>query len=130
MRKRHIFLILSLLLVAGALGTLLWLRHRALPESVRLLPESDAVVFVNVKAIRRVASTGLNAGAIVHEPEYEEFIRETGIDFEGDLDEAAVAVHSIGNGEHRYSEIFNARFDPQKLTAYLRKHAKNVWQYD
>ena len=29
MRKRHIFLILSLLLVAGALGTLLWLRHRA-----------------------------------------------------------------------------------------------------
>ena len=130
MRKRHIFLILSLLLVAGALGTLLWLRHRALPESVRLLPESDAVVFVNVKAIRRVASTGLNAGAIVHEPEYEEFIRETGIDFEGDLDEAAVAVHSIGNGEHRYSEIFNARFDSQKLTAYLRKHAKNVVQYD
>jgi len=56
MRKRHIFLILSLLLVAGALGTLLWLRHRSLPEAVRLLPESDAVVFVNVKAIRRVAT--------------------------------------------------------------------------
>src|SRR5438270_6897542 len=82
MRRRHFFLIASLLLVAGALGTLLWLRHRALPEAVRLLPESDAVVFVNVKAIRRVADTNLSG--VVHEPEYDEFIRETGIDFERD----------------------------------------------
>jgi len=127
MRKRHIFLILSLLLVAGALGTLLWLRHRSLPEAVRLLPESDAVVFVNVKAIRRVANTSL--AGVIHDSEYEGFIRETGIDFERDLDEVAVAVHSIGNNEHRYSEIFNARFDSQKLSDYLRKHAKNVVRY-
>src|SRR3954452_19616217 len=99
MRRRHFFLIASLLLVAGALGTLLWLRHRALPEAVRLLPESDAVVFINVKAIRRVADTGLSAVAIVHDPEYDEFIRETGIDFERDLDEVAVAVHPVGNNE-------------------------------
>ena len=127
MRRRHFFLIASLLLVAGALGTLLWLRHRALPEAVRLLPESDAVVFVNVKAIRRVADTNLSG--VVHEPEYDEFIRETGIDFERDLDEVAVAVHPLANNEHRYSEIFNARFDTQKLLDYLRKHAKNVVQY-
>ncbi len=127
MRKRHIFLILSLLLVAGALGTLFWLRHRALPEAVRLLPQSDAVVFVNVKAIRRVANTSLSG--VVREPEYEEFVRESGIDFERDLDEVAVAVHSIGNNEHRYSEIFNGRFDSQKLSDYLRKHAKNVMRY-
>jgi hypothetical protein len=128
MRKRHIFLILSLLLVAGVLGTLLWLRHRALPESVRLLPESDAVVFVDVGTIRRVAN--INVSGAVREPEYEEFIRDTGIDFERDLDEAAFAVHSIGNNEHRYSEIFNGRFDSKKLGDYLRKHAKNVVQYD
>jgi hypothetical protein len=127
MRKRHLFLILSLLLVAGALGTLFWLRHRALPEAVRLLPQSDAVVFVNVKAIRRVANTSLSG--VVREPEYEEFVRESGIDFERDLDEVAVAVHSIGNNEHRYSEIFNGRFDSQKLSDYLRKHAKNVMRY-
>jgi hypothetical protein len=127
MRRRHFFLIVSLLLVAGALGTLLWLRHRALPEAVRLLPESDAVVFVNVKAIRRVANTSLSG--VVHDPDYEEFIRESGIDFERDLDEVAVAVHPIGNGESRYSEIFNARFDSQKLVDYLRKHAKNVVRY-
>ena len=129
MRRRHIFLILSLLLVAGALGTLLWLRHRALPEAVRLLPESDAVVYVNVKAIRKVAGASLSAAGIVHDPEYEEFIRETGIDFERDLDEVAVAVHPIGNNERRYSEIFNARFDSQKLEDYLRKHSKNVAEY-
>jgi hypothetical protein len=127
MRKRHTFLILSLLLVAGALGTLFWLRHRALPEAVRLLPQSDAVVFVNVKAIRRVANTSLSG--VVREPEYEEFVRESGIDFERDLDEAAVAVHSVGNNEHRYSEIFNGRFDSQKLSDYLRKHSKNVVRY-
>jgi hypothetical protein len=127
MRRRHFFLIASLLLIAGALGTLLWLRHRALPEAVRLLPESDAVVFVNLKAIRRVA--GADMAGVIREPEYEDFIRDTGIDFERDLDEAAFAVHSIGNNEHRYSEIFNGRFDSQKLTDYLRKHAKNVVRY-
>jgi len=129
MRKRHIFLILSLLLVAGALGTLLWLRQRALPESVRLLPESDAYVFVNMKAIRRVAHAKFNGGGIVKEPEYEEFVRETGIDLERDLDDAAFAVHSIGNNEHRYSEIFNGRFDSEKLSSYLRKHATSVARY-
>ena len=127
MRRRHFFLIASLLLVAGALGTLLWLRHRALPEAVRLLPESDAVIFVNVKSIRRVANTNLSG--VVHDPEYGEFIRETGIDFERDLDQVAIAVHPQANGERRYSEIFNARFDTQKLQDYLRKHAKNVVQY-
>ena len=66
MRKRHILLILSVLVVAAALGTLLWLRQRALPESVRLLPESDAYVFVNFKAIRRVANTSLSG--IAREP--------------------------------------------------------------
>src|SRR3954464_11390726 len=117
MRRRHFFLIASLLLIAGALGTLLWLRHRALPEAVRLLPESDAVVFVNLKAIRRVAGADMAGG--IREPGDEDFIRDTGIDFERDLDEAAFAVHSIGNNEHRYSEIFNGRFDSQKLTDYL-----------
>jgi hypothetical protein len=128
MRKRHFFLILSLLLIAGALGTLLWLRQKSLPESVRLLPESDAYVFVNFKAIRRVANTSLSG--IVREPEYEEFIRETGVDPERDLDDAAFAVHSIGNNEHRYSEIFNGHFDSQKLAEYFRKHAKTVVRYN
>jgi len=63
---------------------------------------------------------------VIHDAEYEGFIGETGIDFERDLDEVAVAVHSIGNNEHRYSEIFNARFDSQKLSDYLRKHAR-MW---
>jgi hypothetical protein len=129
MRKRHIVLILSLLLVAGALGTLLWLRQRALPESVRLLPESDAYVFVNLKAIRRVAKTNFSGAGIVKEPDYEEFVRETGVDLERDLDDAAFAVHSIGNNEHRYSEIFNGRFDSQRLADYFRKHAKTVVRY-
>jgi hypothetical protein len=129
MRKRHIFLILSLLLVAGTLGTLLWLRQRALPESVRLLPESDAYVFVNLKAIRHVAKTSFSGMGLVKEPEYEEFVRETGVDFERDLDDAAFAVHSIGNNEHRYSEIFNGHFDSQKLADYFRKHAKSVIRY-
>jgi hypothetical protein len=130
MRKRHFFLILSLLLVAGALGTLLYLRHRALPESVRLLPDADAYVFVNLKTIRHLAGENVSTGGIMKEQEYADFVRDTGIDLERDLDDAAFAVHSIGNGEHRYSEIFNGRFDSEKLSGYLRKRAKNVLRYN
>ncbi len=98
-RRRRLIIALAVLLVVAALGAVVFLRKHAPPESVRLLPEGDAVVHVNLRLLRL-----LGAGAMegfsdsVPEEEYKTFVRETGVRFERDLDEIAIAVHTPGGG--------------------------------
>jgi hypothetical protein len=61
---------------------------------------------------------------VAHDPDYQKFIDATGIVFERDLDEAAFAIHRMAdpngpNGAVAYSEVFQGRFDGQRLAAYL-----------
>ena len=114
-------------------GCLLVRRHAA-PESARLLPECDGVVYLNLRNIHRLTSFS-NAPAQKHEPEYEDFIRQTGFDFERDLEEAALAIH-LGKsangrtGENHYSEVLVGHFDHQRVRAYLKKISQSVDSYD
>ena len=67
-----------------------------------------------------------------HDPEYEQFIQATGFQFERDLDQAAFAIHYAGSatgGETRFSEVFVAHIDGDKLRAYLSKLARSVSSY-
>jgi len=75
---------------------------------------------------------------VLREPDYQNFVEETGFQFERDLDEAAFAVHypqSWGEGtggsasEPRFSEIFVGKIDSGRLTAYLKKLSSTVEDY-
>jgi len=135
MRKRNLWLLIGLLIVVALIGTTIFLRAKGAPEAARLLPESDAVIYLNLKPLRTAFHFGDKP--VNHEPEYEEFVRQTGFQFERDLDEAAVAVHpaevaeSGGSVEaqRRFSEIFIGRFDHDKLTHYLHKISTSVDRY-
>lgn len=136
-RARHITVIVFVVLIAAAIGLAVFLRKRGAPEPARLLPESDAVLYVNLKTVRRLTSFGDKP--VQREAEYEDFVKETGFQFERDLDEAAFAMHTVQRppakkgapptSETRYSEIFVGRFDSGKLGAYLKKISRNVEQY-
>ena len=52
MRRRKLWVALAVLLVAAAIAAVVYLRSRAAPEAARLLPESDAVLFVNLRLMR------------------------------------------------------------------------------
>ncbi len=134
MRKRALWLVIAgVVLGAAAVITLLWTRSAA-PEPVRLLPAADAYVYLDLKPLR---AAGVQLPAVSLEADYQQFVRETGFQFERDLDEAAFAVHLAPTvqlnasqpQETRYSEVFIARFDPARLTAYLRKLASAVEKY-
>jgi hypothetical protein len=61
---------------------------------------------------------------VEHSPEYQQFIDATGIQFERDLDEAALALHRMANakgpnGSVAFSEVFVGHFDGRKLAQYL-----------
>ena len=110
--------ILVLLLLAGAI----YLRKEAPPEAARLLPESDGIVYVNLRPLR--SATHLDQHPVEHAPEYQRFIDATGINVERDLDEAAFALHRMTNpngpnGALAFSEAFTGHFDGRKLAQYL-----------
>jgi hypothetical protein len=125
----------SLLLVAAlivALIVAILLRKAAPPEPARLLPESDAIVYVNLKPLR--LATHFDRTPVKRAPEYQHFVDATGIVPERDLDEVAFALHRMDdpngpNGPVGYSEVFEGRFDGEKLAHYLDSIASSRETY-
>ena len=139
MRIRHTFpIVLVVVVIAAAVTLAVQLRKHAPPEPARLLPGGDAFFYLNLGAARR-ANSGKDLPAVSRDPEYERFIRETGFQFERDLDEAAFAIHypaswpGGGTGgsapEVRFSEVLVGKFFGERLTAYLRQIAQSVENY-
>lgn len=134
MRRRGVLLALLVVLVVAILGVVVYLHRSGPPAAVRLLPEADAILYVNVGRIRLLAPSRQFA-EVVREPAYAAFVAQTGFQFERDLEEAAVAVHlpkSAGSSavadastrEPRFSSVFVARFNAERLIQFLKKHAQ------
>jgi hypothetical protein len=121
MRKRPILVIAGGVLVLTALAVL-YLHVESAPRTTRLLPEADAIVFLNLAPLRR--ATHFDRDPITRSPDFQHFIDATGIVPERDLDSAAFALHTMPdphgpNGPAAFSEIFTGRFDPARLSKYL-----------
>lgn len=133
-RKNYLWAAVAVLIIAGGITTAVLLRKGAAPDAVRLLPECDAVVYINLAPIRLLTDLGKNPPK-TRDPQYEDFVRQTGFEFERDLDRAAFAVH-YGAGskgkpaENRYSEILQGHFDSGRVANYLRKLATGVEPYE
>ena len=133
-RRRNLWIALAVILVIGAIVAALLLRKRAAPDAVRLLPNADAILYVNFEPVRLLTDLGKKPPQN-REPEYEEFVRQTGFEFERDLNRAALAIHyggATGNSssETRYSEILQGQFDNQRVSQYLRKQSQSVERYN
>ena len=115
------------LLVAAAvilvIIVLVVLRQKAPPEVARLLPEADAVVYLNLKPLR--VATHYDKNTVSHDASYQKFIDATGFQFERDLNEAAFAIERMPdptgpNGAVAFSEVFAGHFDRKRLSDYLQ----------
>jgi hypothetical protein len=132
MRKRTLIPLLIVLAVVAALGVALYLRGKSPPEAARLLPESDAIVYVHLKTLR--AATHFDATPVARSKDFQQFIDATGIVPERDIDEAAFALHRMAdakgpNGPVAYSEVFVGRFDGARLAKYLSSIASSRETY-
>ena len=123
----------TLLVVAAALLLLavaIFLRSKAPPEAARLLPEADGIVYVNLQPVRAFMHLNGHSGIKppTHAPEYQQFIDATGIDWERDLDQAAVALHRMENpngpnGPVAYSMVLVGKLTGPTLNSWLETHA-------
>jgi hypothetical protein len=133
MRKRTRYSLLLVLALVGALAVAVWLRKAAPPEAARLLPESDAIVYLDLRPLR--LATHFERNPVPHSPDYQTFVDLTGIDPERDLDAAAFALHRMDdpngpNGPVAYSEVFEGRFDGARLAHYLSRISASQEQYE
>jgi hypothetical protein len=137
--RRRVPVLLLVLAVAAAVFAAVQLRRRAPPEPARLLPGADGFFYVNLKWLRTLKAIG-QLPPVSHDPEYEQFIQQTGFQFERDLDEAAFAIHfpltsttDVTGGvvpQTRFSEVFVGKIHGERLTAYLRKISRSIENYN
>lgn len=129
-RTRRTLLILAAVLLLLALAV--FLRSKAPPEAARLLPESDGIVYFDLKPVRTFLHKDLKPPSRV--PEYQQFVDATGIDWERDLDQAAIALHRMPdpngpNGPVAYSMVLVGKITGQKLNSWLDAHAASRESY-
>ncbi len=129
-RTRKTLLIVAAVLLALALA--IFLRSKAPPEAARLLPESDGIIYFNLKAIRTLAHNNFQPPDRV--PEYQQFIDAIGIDPERDLDQVAIALHRMPdpngpNGPVAYSMVLVGRITGPRFNAWLDAHATSRENY-
>jgi hypothetical protein len=124
-RTRRTLLIVAAVLLLLAVAV--FLRSKAPPEAARLLPEADGLIYIDLAPIRTLAH--FNHLEPPHRvPEYQEFVDATGIDWERDVDQAAIALHRMPdphgpNGPVAYSMVLVGKITGKKLNAWLDAHA-------
>ena len=129
MKRRRLLIPLIVLAIVVLVAAAIFLRKAAPPEAVRLLPGAQAYVYINAGPLRRA---DIKIPPVQLDPDYETFVKQTGFQFERDIDEAAFAVHTPPPntpGENRYSEVFHAKFDSDKVRSYLHTLANRVDSY-
>jgi hypothetical protein len=125
----------TLLIVAGVvllLAVAVFLRSKAPPEAARLLPESEGILYVNFTPFRALFHKQIKPPQRV--PEYQQFVDATGIDWERDLDQVAVALHRMPdpngpNGPVAYSLVLVGKLTGQRLNTWLDAHATSREAY-
>lgn len=127
-RKTLMIVAAVLLLLAVAI----FLRSKAPPEAARLLPESDGIVYIDLKPIRTFYHKKLAPPQRV--PGYQEFVDATGIDWEQDLDQVAIGLHRMQNpngpnGPVAYSMVLVGKITGARLNAWLGAHATTRESY-
>ncbi len=137
--RRTLPVVLAVVIVAVAVTAAVQLRKHAPPEAARLLPGADAFLYVNLKWVRAV-NPDHKLPTITPAPEYQQFLTETGFQWERDLDEAACAIHYPSSwpeggtagpvGEPRFSEVLVGKFQGDRLRAYLKRVAQSVENYE
>src|ERR1035441_7569777 len=117
--RRTLWIVAAVLVVLAAA---VFLRSKAPPEAARLLPESDGILYINLKPVRAFFHKDLKPPQ--HAAEYQQFIDAVGIDPEHDLDEAAIALHRMTdpngpNGPVAYSMVLVGKITGERLKTKL-----------
>lgn len=115
-------------IVVAAVGLVALTRTRrgsTLDDQLNHLPVADAtVIYLDVKALRGAGLLSLLAGSrLVEDPEYREFVGQSGFDYREDLDSVLLTLSS-----GRAYMLAGGRFDWAALHSFARRqHGGSCW---
>jgi hypothetical protein len=122
----------ALLIVTAGTGAFHYWRNRdrgSARELLGLMPaEARAVVYADLDALRKspfLAELLALTPTPGTDPEYAEFVKETGFDYARDLDRVALALLPQGK-EQTVLAVAEGRLDRQKITHYALKSGKRI----
>ena len=124
--------IVVILLVAAALfGYRKWTTQNssARRDLLAMMPaDASAVFFVDLAELRAapfLAQLYAWAPKPQADPDYAQFVKETGFDYERDLDRVAIATFK-SDGQATFLALAAGRFDTQKISAYALRNGKST----
>jgi hypothetical protein len=128
MRKYRKLLILALLLAAGGIGLWTYWAWQAPPLAARVLPDGDRLLYVDLRPLHLWDSGG--SKPLQLEGDYQQFVDQTGIQFERDLSRVAIVWRDTSDGRDTESAaIFIGRFDRARLQRYLQGLSSHTDDY-
>jgi hypothetical protein len=126
-KTRKLLITVLLLGFAIACGLFFFHRSTAVPQTARMLPEGEFLIYANLKPVHLFWQA---SKPIEIEGDYRDFVNQTGIDFERDLDEVAMSRRATPDRrDTESSEVFVGRFDRQRLATYLTKTSASQEKY-
>lgn len=126
--RRKLLISAILLACLGAIAFVLWRRIIRPPEAVRLIPEGDVLLYANLQPLH-LFQIDKNRPVQI-EGDYRDFIDQTGIQPERDLEQVAMSRRDTPDGKDtESSEIFVGKFDQQRLQTYLEKISSRSGAY-
>jgi len=128
-RRLKLLIFSGFLLVLAVIGLAVYSRLSAVPASALLLPEGNLLIYADLRPLH-LFDSGKDAPPARLDPEYREFIEQTGFNFERDLDEAAISQKFPGaDPDSESSALFSGRFDAGRLSAWLQKASSTAENY-
>jgi hypothetical protein len=103
-------------------------RGSARENLLRALPaDASAVIYLDLAQLREAEIlkniSPWSAGATA-DPDYKQFVSETGFDYEKDLDRVGIALQTHGTRRSYFARV-DGNFDRGKMEAYLRKNGRS-----
>jgi hypothetical protein len=153
-RRALIVVLVFVILMLAAVGGFYYWQHRPLPPMISSVPgveitgpepdilselpsNAPVIAYVDVASLRKLQNSplatvlGLTSPGPQADREYADFVRETGFDYERDLDHAGIAMWPAGSGtpanvlgDDRVIAIADGRFDQTKIKAYALRTGK------
>jgi hypothetical protein len=144
--SKRAWILVAVLVAAAATGAAVYLHrlHRPLPAAsagtepdimTELPPGAPVIAYIDVAALRKLqgsplaAMLGLAGADPKQDPDYQNFVRDTGFDYTRDLDKVAIGIWPISLptpnpklGSNQAVAIAEGRFDREKIKAYALRN--------
>lgn len=122
MRSRKLLLTLVIVLAVVAIAAAVTYHVIRRPaRSVFLLPDGNVMGYVNFTPFHFM---NMDTHPLTSDPEYQEFVTETGFDPQHDVDNVAVSANASAGANPDVSAVVSGTFNQERIASYIKKQSE------